>query len=74
MLEWILKYRNKHPRCRYCLFNKLITPDYWGGQYSYHKCILKDKILKDYLLCNFLNNVQGMFCKYFKAKEDNIDI
>lgn len=59
---YVLKYREKHPRCRYCIFRKLI-PDCFGGQYSYYKCILKDIVLRDYLLCTFLSNMQGCFCK-----------
>lgn len=60
---YILKYRREHPRCRYCEFRKLIIPDCFCGQYSYYKCILKDKILKEYLLCTFLSNIQGCFCR-----------
>ena len=72
--SYVLSYRKKHPRCRYCKFKKIIVPDYFGRQYSYHKCILKDKVLIEYLICDFLSNIQGCFCRWFKTKEDNIDI
>lgn len=45
--DYILKYREKHPRCRYCLFRKHITPPA-GNCYGYNKCILKDRHLTEW--------------------------
>ena len=42
----MLKYRKKHPRCRYCKFYKHICPPA-GNCQGYNKCILKDKPLTD---------------------------
>lgn len=69
--NYVLKYREKHPRCRYCLFKKHITPP-MGNCCGYNKCILKDRRLTEW---DFIFWIwQGCFCKWFKAREDNIDI
>ena len=58
----IKEYREKHLRCKYCKYKKLIhTPpavanDIW-------KCTLKDKFIFRYSY-----NLEGIFCKYFEAK------
>ena len=69
-LECILKYRKKHPRCKYCIFHKFQDTPFG---YGYWKCYLKDKYLHEYLI-DFLYNLQGRFCSWFIAKEDNIEI
>lgn len=70
--SYVLKYRKKHPRCRYCKFFKYINTPI--GIESYPKCVLKDKVLFDFNLLLFLYDLQGCFCKWFKPKEDDIDI
>ena len=45
--SYVLKYREKHPRCRYCKFYKYITPPA-GNCQGYDKCILKDKPLTNW--------------------------
>ena len=42
----MLKYRKKHPRCRYCIFYKYIYAPIGMG---YYKCLLKDIPLIDHL-------------------------
>ena len=69
-LECILKYRKKHPRCKYCIFHKFQDTPFG---YGYWKCYLKDKYLHEYLI-DFLYNLQGCFCSWFITKEDNIEI
>ena len=66
----IKKFRETHPRCKYCIFHKF--KDIPIG-FGYWKCELKDKVLVDYLI-SFLYDNQGRFCKWFIAKEDDIEI
>ena len=68
--DYVLDYRKKHPRCKYCVFHKFKSMPW---QYGYWKCTLKDKVLPEHLV-SFLYNLQGCFCEWFIAKEDSIDI
>lgn len=55
----IIKYRQKHPRCRYCKYCEIIVPPIALPMDSYYKCILKDKKVPLH---------KGLFCKWFKIK------
>lgn len=55
----IIEYRNKHPRCRYCKYFKRITTPVLS---DYCKCVLKDKLVKEYFL-----DIRGIFCKWFEV-------
>ena len=70
--NYVLKYRKKYPRCEYCRFKKHVIPWALGGQYSYNKCVLKDVPLKEWYFLFW--RWQGRFCRWFKPKEDDIDI
>ena len=72
----IVKYRNKHPRCRYCKFlKKEKSHEYiydgvaFGDYYDIirHKCEAKN----EYIMLN--NHFKGCFCKIFESKELTID-
>lgn len=57
-----IEYRDKHHRCRWCVYGKYCgfdlphTPDYWY-------CTLKKKILKDWRC----ETIGGFRCKGYKA-------
>jgi len=64
--DHILKYRQKHPRCRYCEFHKWIEPSCVG----FWKCLIKDIPLTERL---FFWRWQGCFCKWFKVDRKDIE-
>lgn len=58
----IIKYRKRHKRCKYCMYNKTEKKyDDWFKKYNiYYKCEVKDEIIypnKTY---------RGCFCRYYK--------
>lgn len=58
-----LNYRKKHPRCRYCKYNKIETDQLLLR--DYRRCEVKDKRLsttKAYY--------GGRFCSYFVSRDD----
>lgn len=59
----ILKYRKKHPRCRYCKYYKVkINP---AILCNYIICEAKDKVLS-----NMKAYYGGRFCSYFVSRDD----
>ena len=40
------EYRNKHHRCKYCKYSKLIVPPHYIAP-DYYICLVKDKIISD---------------------------
>lgn len=65
MPKEIFNYRLKHPRCRYCKYHKWIEPSCIG----YWKCLVKAISLIEWSW-----RWHGWSCKYFKVKEEDIDI
>lgn len=62
-MENLIKYREKHPRCKYCKYKRYVNNTLCGV--SYVECILKDRLLNDIILWN----LKGMFCRWYKPKE-----
>lgn len=65
MDENILSYRRRHPRCKYCLYSKIVSKGLMLGIPEYYVCKVKDKVLDD----DFFWNLRGCFCKWFKPEE-----
>lgn len=64
------KYRQKHKRCKFCLYckNKKVTVG--TREYSLPKCTLKDRCLRE----EPFNRFQGCFCRWYKIKEEKNEI
>lgn len=61
MEEIILKYRQSHPKCKWCKFCKYnYAPCNLTA--NWYSCRVKDKIV---------NIDIPRFCKYYQVKEDN---
>ena len=57
----ILKYRQSHPKCKWCKFCKYnYAPCHLTA--SWYSCKVKDKVV---------NIDIPRFCKYYQVKEDN---
>lgn len=63
--EKVLKYRNKHKKCKYCKYLRLIVPCV-DIVPAYYKCVAKDKIIQDTL--PDMTNIRR-FCSCYEAKE-----
>ncbi len=65
IMNKIIEYRNKHPRCRYCKYSYLLNAPKYLNIWI-HKCDLKDEVIKffDWKYC-------GCFCKYFELENLN---
>lgn len=61
MEQNIKEYREKHPRCKYCKYERLVMGI---SPYSYYRCELKDKYIS-----SLKSDWKGIFCKWFKPKE-----
>lgn len=61
MEQNIREYREKHPRCKYCKYERLVMGI---TSYSYYRCELKDKYIG-----SLKSDWKGIFCKWFKPKE-----
>ena len=59
----VLNYRKKHPRCRYCKYNKIETDQLLLR--DYRRCEVKDKMLS-----NMKAYSGGRFCSYFVSRDD----
>lgn len=60
MMDWkIQEYRQQHPKCKWCIYNKYHIPFLYSS--NFQKCILKDKKTKDW---------KAIFCKYYTLKEE----
>ena len=64
IMNKIIKYRNKHPRCRYCKYNKFIEKKFLYDE-EVHECIIKKTF---FLNENFIYNLRGCFCDYFEPE------
>lgn len=65
----ILRYRELHPRCRYCAYKKRKDDcKYVPGCSVYYVCCLKDKYLYDSV--SFLIPFRGMFCEWFEVDDE----
>ena len=62
-MENLMKYRQTHPRCKYCKYKRYVNNTLCGT--GFFKCELKDKVLFDTLFWN----IKGIFCKWYQAKE-----
>lgn len=59
----VLNYRKKHPKCRYCKYNKIETDQLLLR--DYRRCEVKDKMLS-----NMKAYYCGRFCSYFVSRDD----
>lgn len=59
----MLKYREKHKKCKWCKYYKINFYQDYYCTLVYGECILKDKII----------NYKSLprLCKYYKVKEKN---
>lgn len=67
MEEKILKYKNKHKRCKYCKHLKFdmgrdTVPPFF-------MCLAKDKVIRDFL--PDMTEVPRLFCQCYEVKEEN---
>lgn len=60
----ILKYRLKHPRCRYCKYCKFKGRNFWTD--SLYECIISKKTF--IFNKNLISNLKGCFCDYFEPE------
>ena len=58
-IKELKQYRQEHPRCRYCVYHKETYPPIAVGAFSIHKCILKDRVIKNFLF-------SGMLCSWYR--------
>lgn len=49
MTKKVIKYREKHKRCKYCKHLYLDCSGERVGVHAYYKCLAKDKIIHDIL-------------------------
>lgn len=63
------EYRNKHHRCRFCIYKKFYWSD--AGRAAWYECLVKDKYIPEF---DFLEKWRGMFCKVYKPKELNFEV
>lgn len=64
------KYRQKHKRCKFCLYCKNKKVTIGTKEYSLPRCTLKDKYLRE----EPFNRLQGCFCRWYKIKEEKNEI
>ena len=64
-----MEYRIKHPRCRYCKYNKVRRYNDFIYSFAFFHCTLKDKHLySDSAVFSYI--IKGFFCKWFDPKEN----
>lgn len=59
------RYRQKHPKCKWCKYYKHNYKEVGCQPFSWYNCELKDKPINE----NF-NKIRAKFCKYYNVKGD----
>lgn len=67
MTEKVLKYRQKHKRCKYCKHLKFNMGR--NTEAPFHVCDAKDKVISD--CAPDMTNVPRLFCMCYEVKEGN---
>lgn len=62
----VLKYRQKHKKCRYCKYLNFVVPKYIIP--SYYKCLAKDKIIKD--IFPDMTKAPRWFCSCYEVRDE----
>lgn len=69
MNENILKYRQKHKKCRYCKYLGFDSHGEQIGVPGFYVCKVKDKIIKD--MFPDMVNAPRLFCRYYEVEGED---